>query len=223
MQHINLSPLYLSLYLATISSVLLIMLSIPLTWWIAKTNNKKIKKIIETIIALPLVLPPTILGFYLLLILNHNTIIGKIWVKMFGSDIIFSMSGLIIGSILYSIPFATQPIQLSFEKITKNITNQAKILQHSNISIFIKIVLPLAKNGIIKAFILSFAHTLGEFGVVLMIGGNIPGKTQVLSIAIYEKIEQLDYYSTHVLSLITLIIAFFILLILFNINKENDF
>lgn len=222
MQNINLSPLYLSLYLATISSFILIILSIPLTWWLAKTKKKKLKKIIETAIAMPLVLPPTILGFYILIMLNHTSIIGKFWAKIFGSDIIFSMSGLIIGSIIYSLPFATQPIQISFEKITDLIIIQAKILQHSNIYILFKVIIPLIKNNIIKAFILSFAHTLGEFGVVLMIGGNIPGKTQVLSIAIYEKIEQLDYYSTHVLSIITVIISFFILLILFNLNNEYE-
>ncbi len=222
MKHIDFLPLYLSLYLATISSIILVLISIPITWWLAKTKNKKLKKIIETIITLPLVLPPTILGFYLLIALNHNTIIGKIWTKIFGTDIIFSMTGLVIGSIIYSLPFATQPIQLSFEKLTTSIIDQAKILQYTSISILIKIIIPLTKNGIIKALILSFTHTMGEFGVVLMIGGNIPGKTQVLSIAIYEKIEQLDYYSTHILSLITITISFLILLIIFNLNKENE-
>jgi molybdate transport system permease protein len=223
MKDINLEPLYLSIYIATISSIILVTISIPFTWWLAKTKIKKIKKIIESIITIPLVLPPTILGFYLLLILNQNTIIGKLWTKIFGSDIIFSISGLIIGSIIYSLPFATQPIQISFEKITDSIITQAKILQHSNTYIFFKIILPLSKTNIVKAFILSFSHTLGEFGVVLMIGGNIPGKTQVLSIAIYEKIEQLDYYSTHILSILTVLISFAILIILSNLNKEYEY
>lgn len=222
MTKLILEPLYLSLYLAFISSSILIVLCIPLAWWLSKTKKTLLKKIIETIIALPLVLPPTILGFYILIILNQNTIIGKFWFNLFGSDIIFSMSGLIIGSIIYSLPFATQPLQLSFDKITKNIIEQALILQKSIFFIIIKIIFPLIKNGIIKSFILSFAHTLGEFGVVLMIGGNIPGKTQVLSIAIYEKIEQLDYYSTHILSMLTLLISFIILIILFNINEEHE-
>ncbi|HIH2763904.1 MAG TPA: molybdate ABC transporter permease subunit [Candidatus Azoamicus sp.] len=222
MTKLILEPLYLSLYLAFISSSILIVLCIPLAWWLSKTKKTLLKKLIETIIALPLVLPPTILGFYILIILNQNTIIGKFWFNLFGSDIIFSMSGLIIGSVIYSLPFATQPLQLSFEKITKNIIEQALILQKSIFFIMIKIIFPLIKNGIIKSFILSFAHTLGEFGVVLMIGGNIPGKTQVLSIAIYEKIEQLDYYSTHILSMLTLLISFIILIILFNINEEHE-
>jgi molybdate transport system permease protein len=222
MNKIILEPLYLSLYLAFISSSILIILCTPMAWWLAKTKKKFSKKIAETLIALPLVLPPTILGFYIIIAFNQNTVIGKTWFKLFGYDIIFSMSGLIIGSIIYSLPFAIQPLQLSFEKINKNIIEQAYILQKSNIFIIAKIILPLSKNGIMKSFVLSFAHTLGEFGVVLMIGGNIPGKTQVLSIAIYEKIEQLDYYSTHILSMITLIISFIILIILFNINKDYE-
>lgn len=222
MNKIILEPLYLSIYLAFISSSILIILCMPLSWWIAKTKKKNFKKIIETFIALPLVLPPTILGFYILIIFNQNTFIGKLWFNIFGYDIIFSMSGLIIGSIIYSLPFATQPLQSSFEKITKNIIEQGQILQKSNFYIATKIIFPLIKNGIIKSFVLSFAHTLGEFGVVLMIGGNIPGKTKVLSITIYEKIEQLDYYSTHILSLITLIISFIILIILFNINDNYE-
>ncbi len=222
MTKIILEPLYLSIYLAFISSCILIILCIPLSWWIAKTHKKNFKKIIETFIALPLVLPPTILGFYILIIFNPNTCIGKLWFSIFKYDIVFSMSGLIIGSIIYSLPFATQPLQSAFEKIANNIIEQGQILQKSNFFIATKIILPLIKNGIIKSFILSFAHTLGEFGVVLMIGGNIPGKTKVLSITIYEKIEQLDYYSTHILSLITLIISFLILIILFNINDNYE-
>lgn len=218
----NFKPLYLSLYLSVITSIMLLILSIPLGLLIKNLKKNLIKKILETFITLPLVLPPTVLGFYLIILLNNNTIIGKLWFNFFGSDLLFSVSGLIIGSIIYSLPFAMQPIQMSLNKIPKNILDQAKILQYNNISILIKIILPLIKNGLIKSFILSFSHTLGEFGVVLMIGGNIPGKTQVLSIAIYEKIEQLDYYSTHILSLITLLISFIILIIFFYIDKNNE-
>ena len=222
MININFSPLYLSLYIAFISTLFLIILSLPISWWLSQTKNIIIKRIIETFIALPLVLPPTILGFYLILLFNPNSLIGKIWLYTFGSNLIFSISGLILGSIIYSLPFAIQPIQIAFEKIEKNILEQTYILQLSKITAFIKVIIPLSKNGIMTAFILCFAHTLGEFGVVLMIGGNIPGKTQVISIAIYESVELLDYYSTHILSLIVLIISFIILLILFNINKKND-
>jgi len=222
MTNINFTPLYLSLYLAFISTFILITLGIPISWWLSKTNKNKIKKIIETIIALPLVLPPTILGFYILILFNPTTTFGKIWTYIFQTNLAFSMSGLILGSIIYSLPFAIQPIQIAFEKIDKNIIYQTQILQYSKIKTFIKIIIPLSKNGIITAAILSFAHTLGEFGVVLMIGGNIPGKTQVISIAIYESVELLDYSSTHILSAIILIISFIILLILFNINKKEN-
>lgn len=222
MNELNLTPLYLSLYLATISTIILMIIGIPIAWWLSKTKNLKIKKLIETLIALPLVLPPTILGFYLLILFNPNTLIGKLWKYIFGTNITFSMSGLILGSIVYSIPFAIQPIQLAFEKIDKSILQKTEILQYSKIKSFIKIIIPLSKNGIITAIVLSFSHTLGEFGVVLMIGGNIPGKTQVISIAIYESVELLNYSSTHILSLIVLFISFIILFILFHINKKEN-
>lgn len=222
MNNINFSPLYLSLYLAAISTFILIIIGLPISWYLSQAKSGIIKKIIEACVALPLVLPPTILGFYLLLLFNPQTLIGQTWFHIFGSNLAFSMSGLIFGSIIYSLPFAIQPIQLSFEKIGKNILDKIHILQCSKIEAFIKIIIPLSKNGIITACILSFAHTLGEFGVVLMIGGNIPGKTQVISIAIYETVELLDYSSTHILSLITLIISFIILFVLFNINKKEN-
>jgi len=222
MKHIDLSPLYLSLYLALITTLMLILISIPFSWWLSQTKNTLIKKITETLVALPLVLPPTILGFYLLLIFNPKTIFGKLWFKLFGSNLAFSISGLIIGSMIYSLPFAIQPIQIAFEKINQKLIEQAYILQCSKIEVFLKIIIPLSKNGIITAAILTFAHTLGEFGVVLMIGGNIPGKTQVVSIAIYETVESLDYTSTHILSFIVLILSFIILLIFFSINKKEN-
>ena len=218
---INFTPLYLSLYLAFISTSVLIIIGLPIAWWLSKTRKYRFKKILETMVALPLVLPPTILGFYLLILFNPTSIIGKCWSYIFNANLAFSMSGLIFASVIYSLPFAIQPIQMAFEKIEKNIVNQAKILQFSKVKIFLKVIIPLSKNGIITAAILSFAHTIGEFGVVLMIGGNIPGKTQVISIAIYESVELLDYSSTHILSFIVLLLSFFILLILFTINNKK--
>ena len=221
MTNINFTPLYLSLYLALISTVILIILSVPVAWWLSNTKYYILKKILETIISLPLVLPPTILGFYLLIMFNPGSIIGKTWFYIFNTNIAFSMSGLVIASIIYSLPFSIQPIQMAFEKIEKNIINKAKILQFSKFKIFFTIIIPLSRNGIITAAILSFAHTIGEFGVVLMIGGNIPGKTQVISIAIYESVELLDYSSTHILSFIILLLSFIILFILFWINNKK--
>lgn len=220
MININFIPLYLSLYLAFITSFILLMIGIPLSWWLYTTRIKFFKKIVEIFIALPLVLPPTILGFYFLYFFNSSTFLGKYWNYLFGFDLLFSMTGLIFGSVIYSLPFCVQPIKLAFENINKDVLNLSKILQLSNYKILLNIILPLSKNGIITSFILSFAHTIGEFGVVLMIGGNIPGKTQVVSIAIYESVELLNYRTTHILSVIVLILSFSILLIVFYINKK---
>lgn len=216
----NIYPLYLSIYISFITTFFLLLISIPLAWWFIKTNSF-LKKIIEVFVTLPLVLPPTILGFYLLLVFNSEGFFGKIWFYIFGSNLMFSISGLIVGSIIYSLPFAVQPIKISFKKINNDIIYQALLLQKSFFFIFFKIILPLSKNGILNSIVLTFVHTLGEFGVVLMIGGNIPGKTQVISIAIYESVEMLNYNLTHKLSLIVLILSFIIIFILYNINKNE--
>lgn len=220
MNNINFTPLFLSLYLAFTSSLILVILSIPFSWFLSRIKNFYIKRLFETLIALPLVLPPTILGFYILIFINPFSNFGRLWFYFFGYNIAFSMSGLIFGSIIYSLPFAFQPIQSAFEKIDDEILYQAYVLQISKFKTFFLVILPLSKSGIITALILSFSHTLGEFGVALMIGGNIPGKTQVISIAIYESVETLDYKSAHILSLLILIISFFILYIFFGLNKK---
>ncbi|HIH2762674.1 MAG TPA: molybdate ABC transporter permease subunit [Candidatus Azoamicus sp. MARI] len=218
--YFDFTPLYLSLYLSFFTSVILLFISLPICWWLSQTNKIFLKRMLESFIFLPLVLPPTILGFYLLIFLNPASFIGKVWFNIFGFNIVFSMPGLIIASIVYSLPFSIQPIQIEFEKINKQILEQACMLQYSNFRIFFNVVLPLSKRGILKAFILSFSHTLGEFGVVLMIGGNIYGKTQVISIAIYESVELLDYTRTHILSLSVIIISFLVLICLFFIDDN---
>lgn len=218
--YFDFTPLYLSLYLSFFTSIILIFISLPISWWLSQTKKFFLKKILESIFCLPLVLPPTILGFYLLVFLNPNSFFGKMWFDMFGFNLVFSMPGLIVASIFYSLPFSIQPIQIEFEKIDKNILDQTFMLQYSKIKTFLKVVLPLSKRGILKAFILSFSHTLGEFGVVLMIGGNIYGKTQVISIAIYESVELLDYTRTHILSLVVIAITLLILIFLFFIDNN---
>lgn len=218
--YFDFTPLYLSLYLSFFTSIILLVISMPISWWLSQTNNFLLKKIIESFFCLPLVLPPTILGFYLLIFLNPNSFLGKFWFNIFGFNLVFSMSGLIIASIVYSLPFSIQPIQIEFERINKQILEQTFMLQYSKFETFFRVVLPLSKRGILKAFILSFSHTLGEFGVVLMIGGNIYGKTQVISIAIYESVELLDYTRTHILSLVVIIITFIILIFLFFIDNN---
>lgn len=221
MTDINITPIFLSIKLAIITTLILLIIGIPIAWWLSKTEKKIIKALIETFISLPLVLPPTILGFYLLLLFNHNSIIGKSWFYITGSNIAFSFHGLVIGSCLYSLPFAIQPIQIAFEKISKKILDQARILKASKLDIFINIIFPMSKKGIITASILSFSHTLGEFGIILMIGGNIPEKTQVVSIAIYEAVEELNYNLAHKLSIIMLTITFIILIILYITNEKK--
>ncbi|HIH2763305.1 MAG TPA: molybdate ABC transporter permease subunit [Candidatus Azoamicus sp.] len=214
------TPLYLSLYLAFFTSIILLFISLPISWWLSQTHRFFFKKILESFFCLPLVLPPTILGFYLLIFLNPNSFLGKCWFTLFGFNLVFSMSGLIVASIVYSLPFSIQPIQIEFEKIDKQILEQTIMLQYSKFKTFFKVVLPLSKRGILKAFILTFSHTLGEFGVVLMIGGNIYGKTQVISIAIYESVELLDYTKTHILSFSVIFITLIILLFLFFIDNN---
>lgn len=218
--YFDFTPLYLSLYLAFFTSFILLLISLPVSWWLSQTNKFFLKKIIESFFCLPLVLPPTILGFYLLIFLNPNSFLGKFWFNVFGFNLVFSMSGLIIASIIYSLPFSIQPIQIEFERIEKQMLEQTFMLQYSKIKTFFKVVLPLSKRGVLKAFILSFSHTLGEFGVVLMIGGNIYGKTQVISIAIYESVELLDYTKTHMLSLSVIVITFIVLIFLFFIDNN---
>lgn len=221
MSKIDIGPIYLSIKLATITTIILLITSLPIAWWLSKTKQKKIKSTIEAIITLPLVLPPTILGFYILLLLNNDSIIGKTWFYITGVNIAFSFSGLIIGSCIYSLPFAIQPIQIAFEKIGKRPIKQATLLKASKIDIFFNIIIPLSKKGIITSCILTFAHTLGEFGIILMIGGNIPEKTKVVSIAIYEAVEELNYILAHKLSVIILCISLIILIILYIVNSNK--
>ncbi len=221
MSNIDISPIYLSIKLAIMTTIILLIISLPIAWWLSKTKKKNIKSTIEAIITLPLVLPPTILGFYILLLLNNNSIIGKTWFCITGTNIAFSFTGLIIGSCIYSLPFAIQPIQIAFEKIGKRPIKQATLLKASKIDIFLNIIIPLSKKGIITSCILTFAHTLGEFGIILMIGGNIPEKTKVISIAIYEAVEELNYILAHKLSIIMLCISSIILIILYIANSNK--
>jgi len=205
-------PLWLTLQLAFITSIILLIICLPLTYWLS-FRRPKVRPLIETILSLPLVLPPTVLGFYLLIMLGKNGTIGRLWFELTGHHLAFSFTGLVIGSIIYSLPFAWQPMQLAFDSIDRTLLEVGQTLGAGSWKRFKSIILPLSKRGIISATILAFAHTLGEFGVVLMIGGNIPGKTQVLSIAIYEQVETLNYNLAHVMSAILLVTAFIILLV----------
>lgn len=216
---IELAPILVTLKLAGITTLLLLIIGTPLAWWLANTQSR-IKTPIESIVALPLVLPPTVLGFYLLIALSPEGVIGNLWSYISDSQLTFSFSGLVIGSVIYSMPFVVQPLQTSFENIGKPLRQAAATLGAKPLDIFFSIILPLSYRGFFVAITLGFAHTVGEFGVVLMIGGNIPGLTQVLSITIYDHVEAMQYTSAHLYSAGLLIFSFVVLLIAYSANRK---
>ena len=201
------STIWLSLRLAFISMAILLIIATPLAWWLSQTHSR-LKPLVLSIITLPIVLPPTVLGFYLLLLLSPDGAIGVITESLGFGSLVFTFWGLVVGSIIYSLPFAVQPIYNAFSSIDKGVLELGATMGASPFTRFKNIALPLAKTGILSAAILSFAHTLGEFGVILMIGGNIPEETRVLSIAIYDHVEALNFEQAHTLSLGLVIFAF---------------
>ena len=215
-----LPPIWLTLKLATFTTVILLLFGIPLAWWLARTRSW-VKIPLNALIALPLVLPPTVLGFYLLLAMGPNGPLGQFSALLGWGTLAFTFKGLLIGSIFYSIPFVVQPLQNAFESIDSDILEAAYSLGARPINRFFTVVLPIAKSSILTAAIFGFAHTVGEFGIVLMIGGNIPDKTQVVSIAIYEHVEGLEYAQAHWLSAGLLVFSFAVLLILHTVNKSQ--
>lgn len=215
----DLGPVWISLKLASVTVVVLILIGTPLAWWLAFTRSRW-RAIVETLVALPLVLPPTVLGFYLLILLGPAGPIGSFWVQLTGNTLTFSFLGLVIASVLYSFPFAVQPLQSAFESVGRAPLEAAATLRASPIDAFIQVASPLALRGYVTAIVLGFAHTLGEFGVVLMVGGNIPGVTRVVSIAIYEQVETLTYAQAHYLSAGLLAFSFVVLLSVYVINRR---
>lgn len=215
----DINALILTLKLAGISTMILLLLGTPLAWWLSQTRWR-FKFILEALIALPLVLPPTVLGFYLLLLLGANGPLGQAAAALGIGPLAFSFTGLVIGSVCYSMPFVVQPIQDAFTRIGDTSMEVAATLRASPVDRFFSVALPLARPGFITAAVLGFAHTLGEFGVVLMIGGNIPGQTQVVSIAIYERVESLEYTQAHWLSAILLLLSFIMLATVYALNRR---
>ncbi|HBO57218.1 MAG TPA: molybdate ABC transporter permease subunit, partial [Opitutae bacterium] len=208
----DLIALFVTLKLASISTIVLIVIGTPIAWWLSH-SHWRYKYFVEAIIALPLILPPTVLGFYLLVSLGPNGPIGGLSSAMGGESLAFTFTGLVIGSVVYSMPFVIQPLQNAFSAIGQRPLEVAATLGASPIDRFFSIALPMARPGFITASVLGFAHTLGEFGVVLMIGGNIPGSTQVVSISIYDHVEALEYGQAHALSASLLLFSFVLLLI----------
>ena len=209
--------LWLTLKLAGITSIVLLVIATPLAWWLANWRHP-LKPVVQAIIALPLVLPPTVLGFYLLIAFAPDSLIGGIWQSVFGTSLAFSFSGLVVGSLIYSLPFAVQPMYSGFSQLNREVLESARLLHLPVLTVATKIVFPLCKPAFIVALGLSFAHTLGEFGVVLMIGGNIPGETKVLSIALYDYVETLQYANAHALAGGLLVFSFVMLAVLYLFN-----
>jgi molybdate transport system permease protein len=210
-------PVILTLKLAGVTTLLLLLLGTPIAWWLARTRAWY-KQPLTAVIALPLVLPPTVLGFYLLLLLGPHGPVGKLTQTLGLGTLAFTFEGLVLASVFYSLPFAVQPLQNAFENLGRRPLEVAATLRASPWDRFLSVAVPLARPGFLTAAVLAFAHTVGEFGVVLMIGGNIPGETKVLSVAIYDHVETLEYGQAHLLSAGMLGLAFIILLSLYLIN-----
>ncbi len=215
----DLTALGLTLRLALVSTLILLVMGTPLAWWLARTRWRY-KFLLEAVVALPLVLPPTVLGFYLLVVLGSRGPLGSLMEWLGGRSLAFTFTGLVIGSVIYSMPFVVQPLQNAFSAVGRRPLEVAATLGASPLDRFFTVALPLAKPGFFTAAVLGFAHTVGEFGVVLMIGGNIPGKTQVVSIALYDHVEALQYGQAYALSAILLIISFALLVAVYALNRR---
>ena len=211
--------LFITLKLAFTTCVLLAIIGTPIAYYLAFKSTKG-KSILEAVITLPLVLPPTVIGFYLIVLFSSDTFLGKVFILMTGSQLIFSFYGLVLASVIYSLPFWVQPLQSSFEKVGKDTLNTSKSLGANPLDTFFNIIIPLCKRGFLTSFIISFAHTMGEFGIVLMVGGGIHGKTKVIAISIYDHVEQLSFGKAHFLAGGMLFLSFIILLTLYYSNKQ---
>jgi len=213
-------PALLTLRLAAVTTAILLLIATPLAWWLSRSHNR-LKPAVEAVVALPLVLPPTVLGFYLLIALGPQGFIGAPWLAATGETLTFSFAGLVVGSVIYSLPFVVQPLQTAFTAVGEPLLEAAATLRASPWDRFLSITLPAARRGFVIAATLGFAHTVGEFGVILMIGGNIPGKTQVLSIAIYDRVETLHYADAHALAAGLLVFSFVALLTVYGLGRRT--
>ena len=211
----------LTLRLAFASTFILLVIATPLAWWLSGTKYQTTKTVIQAIVALPLVLPPTVLGFYLLLLLSPDGVIGKTLEQLGLPNMAFSFYGILLASVLYSLPFAVQPLQQSFEQLGRQPIEVAASLGAGFLDRFFSVILPMCRGGFIVAATLSFAHTLGEFGVILMLGGSIPGETKVLSIAIYDHAESMNYQSAGQLSLGLLVFSFVVLVLVYRSRQQQ--
>ena len=212
--------IWLSVQLAGLTMLILLLIATPLAWWLTRTQSR-VRPLIEALVALPLVLPPTVLGFYLLILMSPDMALGAFWLRISGDTLAFSFTGLLIASVIYSLPFAVQPLQTAFQSVGKGVMEAAATMGASRWDGFCSIVVPLSRRGFLTAMVLSFAHTLGEFGVVLMVGGNIPGKTRMISIEVFNAVETLDYSTAHRLSAGLLVFSFLVLVFVYLLNGRK--
>ena len=220
--NIDWTPLYLSAKLSVVTTAILLVLAAPLAYFLA-SSRFRMKLLFSAVINLPLVLPPTVLGFYLLLIMKPDGIIGSVWGHIGHTPLLFSFPAIVLASLIYSLPFAVTPMQTAFAKIDVRHIESAKVLGLSPAAVFFRVILPNSLNGIAASGILVFVHTLGEFGVLLMVGGSIPGKTKVISIAIYEAVELLRYDQAGRMSLVLLLLCYLILVTVNLLSTKNDY
>jgi len=219
LQNITFTPFIISFKLAAITAFILFLFALPLAWYLSQTRSK-VKPFIEAVTALPIVLPPSVLGFYILWAFSYDTPLGRFFEDVFGVKLAFSFTGLVIASCFYSLPFMVQPLQSGFESLNKNMLEASYIAGKSRFVTLFKVALPNIKPSLLTALIVTFAHTVGEFGVVLMVGGSIPGQTKVASVAIYDMVEMMDYTAAHIYSAIMLIISFVVLLGVYIFNAK---
>ena len=215
----DLNAIGITAQLAAITTIVLLVLGTPLAWWLSRTTSA-IRPIVETLTALPLVLPPTVLGFYMLILFSPTAPLGGLIVDITGSALTFSFAGLVVASVLYSVPFMVQPLQVAFEGVSQRLLGTAYSLGASPLIAFFTVVVPASLRGVVTGLILTFAHTVGEFGVVLMVGGNIPGETRVVSIAIFEHVETVQYRDAHYLAGLLLLFSVAVLLIVYFNNHR---
>ncbi len=216
--NLNWQAIALTAKLATVVCILLMLIALPLAYWLAYSKHKW-KFMLEAVVALPLVLPPTVLGFYVLVALGSRSPLGLWFKRLTGHSFAFSFQGLVIASILYSLPFAVQPIATAFAAVDSRLLAAASVLGSSPLERFRRVVLPLSFSGLITGAVLSFAHTVGEFGVVLMVGGNIPGVTRTVSIDIYDRVQELDYAGANSTALLLLVFSFALLAVVYGVNR----
>ncbi|MBO6558134.1 MAG: molybdate ABC transporter permease subunit [Pseudomonadales bacterium] len=215
----DLLSLWITIKLAGITTLCLILIGTPLAWWLSRSKSM-LRNLVEPLVALPIVLPPTVVGFYLLIAFSPNSLPGELWQSATGSQLAFSFAGLVVGSIIYSLPFYVQPLHIAFSSLQQELMEAASTLGAGPWDRFFNLAVPLSRRGFVIAICLAFAHTVGEFGIVLMIGGNIPDETRVLSIALFDHVEALDYDRAHLLAGGLLVFSFILLLILYAVDRH---